>query len=287
MALFFPVGHKFGMVNQDKRYYLREWREYRQVSQDEAAHRMDEVLSRAEYSDISIGRSQSTVARIEAKGFGRRYGDELRRVFAEIYQTAPVGLEYDPSVFEHNKDKILKTTNGDHNIGNVAEINFSVPASGVGLPRKTAEIPLVGAVQAGAWVMAVSVEHVEEYVRYDRPVPAGIEPVALTVNGDSCNKKFPEGTRLIVIRTPDIIPMHLDFVIIAQPDGTGRAEYTVKQAVQGDNGVEFLPCSTNPKHQPVVIKPRDHDDQDGAYIYGVVWDHLPPREQRSGIPLRI
>lgn len=106
----------------------------------------------------------------------------------------------------------------------------------------TRRIPVIGYVAAGNWREAI------QQSMQSLPVPEDTPPnaVALRIVGDSMNKFVQDGAD--VIFDPDdrsLFPGRLYVVLNAE------GEATFKQFLA--DPARFEPCSTNPKHKPIII----------------------------------
>jgi len=154
--------------------------------------------------------------------------------------------------------------------------------------QKAREIPVVGNVQAGAFMYVQDFDHYDddtEYVPFLDPKYARAPVYALRVVGDSCNLKYPDRATLYYVPIPDISPRENQFVVVRCYDETGKAETTVKQIERSGSIIRLMPRSTNPKHKPIeydIAKLRDESVQDGPQVIGVVIGSYIPDDSEAG-----
>ncbi len=157
-------------------------------------------------------------------------------------------------------------------------LNGEAPAA----PPPTVTVPVVGAVQAGAWAEAMTWPPEDRYPVVVPPPHGGREPFGLVVRGQSMNLDYPEGTILICVPF-----LHYartigegDHVVVHRRDRTGLMEATVKALVIDSAGHRWLcPRSSDPAHQtplPLPATPpdaQDHAGNDDIQVVGVVVAH--------------
>jgi transcriptional regulator with XRE-family HTH domain len=135
-------------------------------------------------------------------------------------------------------------------------------------------VPVVGVVQAGAWVeSAVRLDEDEgqvEFVWYDEPAYRRAKLFSLEVRGPSANRYYPEGSRVICAVPHEAGVREGDFVV-AQRQRGDLFETTLKQVQLGsDGGIELWPRSTHPDFQEPIIVRKLVEAQEGVSIIGVV-----------------
>lgn len=150
----------------------------------------------------------------------------------------------------------------------------SSEADSLGFTPVARRVPVVGAVQAGAWVeqvMSVDAgDDTPDWVYYDEPQYKRAKLFALDVRGPSVNRYYPEGCRVICAMPHEAGVREGDFVV-AQRQRNDLYETTLKQVQLGaDGGVELWPRSTHPDHQEPIIVNNLADAQEGVSIIGVV-----------------
>lgn len=264
------------MCMKETIHFLREWREFRKLSQWEAAGRLDELVRTPAYATNEraqrAGRSYSVLGKMER---GASPASDIQiELLAKIYGTTPTGLLSPPPSNDGKRDDNISDTNNNS--------RFEIPVKGVGSlhrenalnPQGVRMIPIVGTVQAGAWTTVDDFEYPDEnteFVPFDEPKYKRATVLALTVQGNSCNLRYPHGSKVFVVPAAEKGVHERDFVIVRDYDVTGKAETTIKQVVQKDGVIELWPRSTDPKCQePVTMKSRDDQAQDGPHIWAVV-----------------
>lgn len=127
-------------------------------------------------------------------------------------------------------------------------------------------IPVVGAVQAGYWAEPNEEQLGEpEILHVQLPEMLRSVPVqGLRVEGDSMNKIYPAGTRLICASLYDLHeedPIAGKRYIVRRTRADGAVETTVKEVEQDATGKWWLwPRSTDPRHQePVPFDAKEGD----------------------------
>jgi repressor LexA len=160
----------------------------------------------------------------------------------------------------------------------IARINLEGgEASGVALQPIGRRVPVVGTVQAGAWVEQAVIKDPSEvdsesteWLSFDEPQYRGVQLFALIVQGESANLRYPDKTR-VICALPQDVGIHLgDFVAVRRRQGP-FFETTLKEIQIGPDGAyELWPRSTHPDFQKPIRYVRDEHAQDGPEIIGVV-----------------
>lgn len=120
-----------------------------------------------------------------------------------------------------------------------------------------------GAVQAGAWQLALEWDPSEWYavtVPPSRKYP-GLPRFALEVRGNSMDREFPNGSVVAVVKLEDLgrLPEPTEYVVVLRRSlGQEEFEATLKQYERDQNGRHLLwPRSTDPEYQVPFIFPPD------------------------------
>jgi transcriptional regulator with XRE-family HTH domain len=135
-------------------------------------------------------------------------------------------------------------------------------------------VPVVGTVQAGAWVeqaVGVDPEHdAVEWVYFDEPEYRRAKLFCVEVRGPSVNMVYPEGSK-VICALPHEVGVRADDFVVAQRRRGSLVETTLKQLViERDGSVALYPRSSHPDFQtPIRIQPDEHSDE-GVAIIGVV-----------------
>lgn len=123
-------------------------------------------------------------------------------------------------------------------------------------PEPVDTVPVVGAVEAGAWREPGLWDGGE-----DVPIMASAangDLFALRVVGSSMNLRYPEGTYVIARKWEGGDWPVGKNVIVQRTDGGGKVETTLKELVMGEDGLELWPRSSDPRFQePVMYKADD------------------------------
>jgi transcriptional regulator with XRE-family HTH domain len=133
----------------------------------------------------------------------------------------------------------------------------------------TVNIPVIGAVQAGAWVEAVEWPPDKQYsvtVIYRQEL-AGKRRFALEVRGPSMNRLYPPGTILDCVSTYDVAsPLGSgQRVIVERVRADGAREASCKEYVVDQEGRTWLwPRSDDPEHQQPLRYLPDSDRRNGV-----------------------
>lgn len=132
-----------------------------------------------------------------------------------------------------------------------------------GMPFVALGVVVVGSVQAGAWREAMEWEYADRFIA---PLPLqdprypGIPLFGLRVDGNSVNKKYPNGT---IVGCIDLIqnPVNVEpgrYVVVQRMNKEGLVEATIKQLEIGEDGGWWLwPRSTDPEHQAPIKLPKN------------------------------
>ena len=147
---------------------------------------------------------------------------------------------------------------------------------------KVKYVPVVGFVQAGAWLSIPDLSDPLDYVPYETGQYDEEELFALRVVGNSMNKYYPDGSIVVCVRAISAGVREHDRVVLVRDDGTGKAESTLKEVVVSERGIEFWPRSTDPNHQVPFIPPLSGRDDNSLWeVKGIVLASViksPPRE---------
>lgn len=132
-------------------------------------------------------------------------------------------------------------------------------------PIALTRVPVIGAVEAGAWREAL------EYLPDDDQPFVDVPPdprypssrrFALQVRGPSMNLVYPEGSHVIVIPAMDLgegwTAQDGQRVIVQRVNDTGECEATVKEfKIDGDGAAWLWPRSSHPEFQQPWRVPDD------------------------------
>lgn len=151
----------------------------------------------------------------------------------------------------------------------------------------TPSVPLVGRVQAGAWMDTSFAEEFESNTLLP-PIPGyeNLEQRAVEVVGDSVNERIPDG-HFAIYATIDsgIEPLPGDLVVVkAYRNDGSEVETTIKVLKSGPSGPELWPCSTNKKHKGPVKLGKNGDE---VRIIGVVLSSMMPPRAKPLKPIKI
>jgi transcriptional regulator with XRE-family HTH domain len=135
-------------------------------------------------------------------------------------------------------------------------------------------VPVVGTVQAGAWVeQAVGIDPDQdavEWVYFDEPEYRRAKLFALDVRGPSVNLVYPEGVR-VICALPHEVGVRADDFVVAQRRRGSLVETTIKQLVIERGGAILLyPRSSHPDFQEPIRIRHEPDSDEGVDIIGVV-----------------
>lgn len=124
----------------------------------------------------------------------------------------------------------------------------------------TVVVPIIGSVQAGAWMEAYQLPEGEWEIMHlpaDSRFP-GITRYGLRVAGPSVNKIAEDGGVIVFVRYDEIglDPKDTDYVIVERIRRDGLVEATCKQLRADRSGKMWLwPDSTDPRHQtPLTLE---------------------------------
>lgn len=126
----------------------------------------------------------------------------------------------------------------------------------------TIGIKVLGYVEAGVYKESEAFEIDEQETL--NITPSGYDPkylFGLIVNGNSMNKKFAPGTRLICVSIEDCPAIENGKYVIAQRNRGGLYETTVKRfEIRKDGSKWLIPESTDAKFQPIEIKGSEGEE---------------------------
>lgn len=149
---------------------------------------------------------------------------------------------------------------------------MGIPAIGEVVPQAR-RIPVVGAVQAGAWREAVAYpEDDQRWVEAPLPDEFGKYDIqAFDLVGPSMNMVYPDGTTIYVASTMTYgEPVSGDRVLVIRKDKSGLVEATLKEFVVGEDGRVWLwPRSTDPEFQ-APLPYVEGSDGDDIVVSGIV-----------------
>lgn len=134
--------------------------------------------------------------------------------------------------------------------------------------RGSVEVPLFGTISAGTPVEPAEADDVY-------PIPAEVAAAyprafLLRVSGESMNKELPNGCYALVDPCTEATTTDKPYAI-----AVGSDEATVKRIRMLDNGVEFVPSSTDPTFRPMLFDFNDPATPPLSVIGRVVWYTLP------------
>jgi SOS-response transcriptional repressor LexA len=148
--------------------------------------------------------------------------------------------------------------------------------------ERVAPIPVIGIVEAGAFRPMHEPPYGEEPKHLNAPTSISYPSAphfALEVWGDSMNASKPvpllEGMYVLCV---DVAAAGLTvesgkiYVVRRTKDGGQTYELTVKRARVFRNRTELIPESTNPKHEPIVVRRElDPDSANEVTAFGLVY----------------
>lgn len=129
------------------------------------------------------------------------------------------------------------------------------------------EVPLYGAIAAGKPIEMESVE--DKYVipfEMKRKYP---DAFLLKVEGESMNKRLPNGSYALVNPTSDVIDGNAYAVCVNGYDAT------IKRVRKLENGFELMPDSTDPTIKSVIYDYGEEGTETVTVIGEVVWYCVP------------
>jgi phage repressor protein C with HTH and peptisase S24 domain len=268
-------------------HYLKQWRKYRGLTQDQVAGLLEAYAERPENAEKDIATTQATYQRVESGK--HKYHQHMMEALAEVYGTTVSDLiNVNPA--EASNDAGMDAQNRDQSgnrLKNKEPVNFdgSVQKSTLQSIPITHNVPVLGIVEAGAFREMYASGEPTAYIPLSVPEYRGIKLSAYEVAGDSMNEVFPEGTRVITA-SPHDWPLHEGNYVILRRHSHGLTETSVKRLYVDDGGDwEFRPCSTNPAHKAIVAKPFDEFDQDGLEILAIVLFEAPKQVWKASRPV--
>ena len=231
------------------------------IAMSEASERLKQARENAGYA--------SAAAAARAFGFhpqnardheaGRRgIGPEHAASYARAYRTTPEWILFGK---------------GSAPRGSSSEPNTPSPAR---------MVPVVGVVRAGAWIEVVEDFQPEEWLPFADPQYDRTEIYALTVEGRSMDKDYPDGSRIFVVPAAHAGVREGDHVVVRRRRSTG-VETTLKEVVVEAGGeIALWPRSNDPQHQTPYRLGLARDADDGPEIIGVVVGKYEKRAPRTG-----
>ena len=145
------------------------------------------------------------------------------------------------------------------------------------------QVDVIGDVRAGYWqsVRFVEDDEPEEKLSIDLPQFARAQLFGLRVIGNSMDREYPDGTRVVICPAVEIGVREGDHVIVRRRRGD-EVETTIKEVALETNGLALWPRSTDPAHQsPIRVRP-DRESDDGVEIIGVVVASYRVRQAQQG-----
>ncbi|MBP7704161.1 MAG: helix-turn-helix transcriptional regulator [Caulobacter sp.] len=134
-------------------------------------------------------------------------------------------------------------------------------------------IPVLGTAQAGAWselTIAAGRDEDEEYIFFQDPAYARASLYALEVRGNSMNRFYADGSKVIVVPAVESGVMEGDHVVVRRRRG-GLVETTIKEVVvEKDKSLSLWARSTDPTFQTPLRIDRARGADESAEIVGVV-----------------
>jgi transcriptional regulator with XRE-family HTH domain len=145
-------------------------------------------------------------------------------------------------------------------------------------------IALAGKVAAGNWVESFDIpEGDEQYLSV--PIDPALDAVPLTafdVEGTSCDKIFPDGSKVFVAPLAAVpgAPKSGDMVLAIREDH-GAFERTLKEYVVDSDGRKWLwPRSSDPAHQAPIEFKKGGRSPETVRIAGVVMSYMITMKRR-------
>lgn len=124
-------------------------------------------------------------------------------------------------------------------------------------PSEIQTIPVIGTVQAGAWLEAIETDpQTQSYTTFAQDqAHIGVDAFALRVAGNSMDMVFPEGALLRCVSLGDYRKGSLvsRYVIVDRSKADGTVESTVKQLMQEGPDFVLQPRSMDPRHKPIRL----------------------------------
>lgn len=143
--------------------------------------------------------------------------------------------------------------------------------SGVSEPIELVGLPIVGKIQAGAWLDRTIVD--EEYEVETIPVVRDprfphARQYGLLVSGDSMDKEYPDNTFVTCVDFIDTgMSLKEGLIVHVERRNGPLVEVTLKAVEQVDGKIMLVPRSHNPKHQPIAV---DGEPGSEIVVRGVV-----------------
>lgn len=180
------------------------------------------------------------------------------------------------------KSAVTNWTNGNNapDIETIAKISnmYDVPLSDILEGRVTSDeveepctrwvrVPMYGSIAAGKPIeMAVVDGEMSIPIEMHRKYPHSF---LLRVEGESMNKRLPNGSLALINPTKDVIDGHAYAVAV------NGYNATIKRVKKYENGLELIPDSTDPTIKPKVYDFGDASTETVTVIGEVVWCVYP------------
>jgi transcriptional regulator with XRE-family HTH domain len=230
-----------GREAQPPPHFLREWREHRDMTQDQLAERVG--IDRSAISKIERGDKPLMENRLEA--FARALRINIPQLYERPGAVAHKGVQDNHlSIEPETKRGVASRQRGARTEG------YKTPDDGAFI---------IGTVQAGAWTEAYQIpEGDREWV----PLPRderfpGIQRYILDNRGESMNRICPDGGQWVFVRFMDLVgqgPAIGQYVIVERIRKDGLVEATAKLFKMGPDGKPWLfPDSTDPSYKPIPL----------------------------------
>lgn len=221
-------------------HFLREWRKYRGMTQDQLADRVG--IERSAISKIEAGEKPLMQNRLE------KFATALKINIPQIYGAPPTIEDGDD---KHPQNSIAG--------GLKRPLGLGSRGSRTDYKSLTDQGPIIGQVQAGAWTEAYQVpEEEREWV----PLPRddrfpGIQRYILDNRGESMNNVCPDGGQWVFVFYRDLVgqgPSAGQYVIVERIRKDGLVEATAKLFKIGPDGKPWLyPDSDDPSFKPIPL----------------------------------
>lgn len=149
-------------------------------------------------------------------------------------------------------------------------------------PSPARMVPVIGTVRAGAWLEVPDDQSPEEWLPFADPQYDRADVYALTVEGRSMDREYPDGSRIFVVPAAHAGVREGDHVVVRRRRGAG-VETTLKEVVVEKGGeIALWPRSNDPQHQTPYRLGLARDADDGPEIIGVVVGKYEKRAPRTG-----
>ena len=212
------------------------------------------------YGTKTLMRGETIGARI--KEARERLGISQAKLADAAGVTQPTVWEWENGVSSPQRSRVTTIANALKTTPDYLERGGT--RSGGTFEELTQKVPIIGSVQAGAWMEAYQLPEGEwSYMTLptDTRFP-GISLVGFRNVGSSMNRKFADGAILVCVRYLDIEqePQAGHYVIVEREDRSGRVEATCKLLKLDEHGKPWLwPDSTDPRYQQPISLKGDRD----------------------------